>query len=239
MITSEEIETSNYKEIYYKNEPDNATEFFWYGFKKSIINLINIVYKDNNHTSSLLLTDLDEKCNLFNQLQSLKKYQEINLEIEKYMRWLARHLFLSHADDQSFSIFITNMKRWSKWVLGVHEKIKFQWLASPEKEDDYFMVFFNLRKYTCEHYSSEDKEILENINLYLKKYQILSMIKNKFLLMDMYHMLLKSKYIKPSIFQELDKYFPVITDLKQIGYFKKDIPDKWTVEKAFKCGKTL
>ena len=106
MITSEEIETSNYKEIYYKNEPDNATEFFWYGFKKSIINLINIVYKDNNHTSSLLLTDLDEKCNLFNQLQSLKKYQEINLEIEKYMRWLARHLFLSHADDQSFSIFI-------------------------------------------------------------------------------------------------------------------------------------
>jgi hypothetical protein len=239
MISPDEIESSKYKDVYYKNLPDKTTEFFWYGFKNSIINLIEVAYKDNNHTTSLLLQDLDDKCNLFNELQLSKQYDEINLEIEKYMRWLARHLFLTHADDYSFNIFITNMRRWSKWIRGVSEKIKFEWLASSEKDEDYFMIFFHLRKYTCEHYSPEDKEILENINLYLKKYQTLSMIKNKFILMDMYHMLLNSKYIKPMIFQELSKYFPVIADLKKIGYFKKDIPDKWSFDKAFKCGRTL
>jgi hypothetical protein len=239
MISPQEVESSKYKEVYYKNLPDCTTEFFWYGFKESILNLINVTYKDNQITSSMLLQDLDEKCHILNKLQLSGKYNDINIEVEKYMRWLARHLFLSHSDDYMFHIFLSNMKRWSKWVLGVHDKIKFEWLMSLEKEDDYFMVFFNLRKYICDHYSNEDKEILDNINQYLKKYQTLSMIKNKFILMDIYNLILNEKYIKPTIFQELSKYFPAIKDLKKIGYFKADIPDTWSIEKAFKRGRTL
>ncbi len=39
-IKPDEIESSKYKDVYYKNLPDKTTEFFWYGFKNSIINLI-------------------------------------------------------------------------------------------------------------------------------------------------------------------------------------------------------
>ena len=82
-----------------KNLPDKNTEFFWYGFKNTIINLIHnlkqdkkdsknnemtenkknemIKNKDNGNDNdnffNFILKDLEEKSNLYNEMQKINK----------------------------------------------------------------------------------------------------------------------------------------------------------------------
>ena len=64
----------------------------------------------------IILLDLKEKSNKLNQLQEEEKYDEIIIEIEKYIKWISRMLFLPHTNYYHFNIFITNLKRWYKWI---------------------------------------------------------------------------------------------------------------------------
>jgi hypothetical protein len=237
MLSPKEIESSKFSFVFEKNLPDKTTEFFWYGFKESILNL----YKSLNHNPNLqeklsvLIENLHHKSNLLNQLQNEKKYQEIKNKIEEYIRLFSRNLFILYADDYHFSIFLTNLKRWSKWILESKEnKISFDFLK--EKEDDYFMIFFNLRKYTSEKHKNidqENQEIILQLNNYIKEYKIYSN-QNKIILDTIYNYLFQKKYFKNIILTEFNKYYPVIKDLKKNNVIENDIPDYWSIDKLFK-----
>ena len=194
MLSPKEIESSKFSFVFEKNLPDKTTEFFWYGFKESILNL----YKSLNHEPdlqeklSVLIENLHNKSNFLNQLQNEKNYQEIKIKIGEYIRLFSRNLFILYADDYHFSIYLTNLKRWSKWILESKEnKISFDFLKE-KKDDDYFMIFFNLRKYTAEkHKNSDDdenEEIILQLNHYIKEYKIYS-DQNKVILDTIYNYL--------------------------------------------------
>jgi hypothetical protein len=252
MLSPKEIESSKFSFVFEKNLPDKTTEFFWYGFKESILNL----YKSLNHNPdlqeklSVLIENLHNKSNFLNQLQNEKKYQEIKIKIGEYIRLFSRNLFILYADDYHFSIYLTNLKRWSKWILESKEnKISFDFLK--EEEDDYFMIFFNLRKYTAEKHKKDDKkddkdvdkkddkdvddeqEIIKELNNYIKEYKIYS-DKNKVILDTIYTYLFEKKYFKNTILTEFNKYYPVIKDLKKNNIIEKDIPDYLSIHKLFR-----
>ena len=247
MLSPKEIESSKFSFVFEKNLPDKTTEFFWYGFKESILNL----YKSLNHNPdlqeklSVLIENLHNKSNFLNQLQNEKKYQEIKIKIEEYIRLFSRNLFILYADDYHFSIYLTNLKRWSKWILESKEnKISFDFLKENEEndeendeenEDDYFMIFFNLRKYTAEkHKKDEDnQEIILQLNNHIKEYKIYS-DQNKAILDTIYTYLFQKKYFKNTILTEFNRYYPVIKDLKKNNIIEKDIPDYWSIDKLFK-----
>ena len=236
MLSPKEIESSKFSFVFEKNLPDKTTEFFWYGFKESILNL----YKSLNHNPdlqeklSVLIENLHNKSNFLNQLQNEKKYQEIKIKIGEYIRLFSRNLFILYADDYYFSIYLTNLKRWSKWILESKEnKISFDFLK--ENEDDYFMIFFNLRKYTAEKHKKDDKddEIILQLNNYIQEYKIYS-DQNKAILDTIYTYLFQKKYFKNTILTEFNRYYPVIKDLKKNNIIEKDIPDYWSIDKLFK-----
>ena len=239
MLSPKEIESSKFSFVFEKNLPDKTTEFFWYGFKESILNL----YKSLTHNPdlqeklSVLIENLHNKSNFLNQLQNEKNYQEIKIKIEEYIRLFSRNLFILYADDYHFSIYLTNLKRWSKWILESKEnKISFNFLK--ENEDDYFMIFFNLRKYTAEKHKNnnenqENQEIILQLNNYIKEYKIYS-DQNKAILDIIYNYLFQKKYFKNTILTEFNRYYPVIKDLKKHNIIEKDIPDYWSIDKLFK-----
>lgn len=239
MLSPKEIESSKFSFVFEKNLPDKTTEFFWYGFKESILNL----YKSLTHNPdlqeklSVLIENLHNKSNFLNQLQNEKKYQEIKIKIGEYIRLFSRNLFILYADDYHFSIYLTNLKRWSKWILESKEnKISFDFLK--ENEDDYFMIFFNLRKYTAEKHKNnnenqENQEIILQLNNYIKEYKIYS-YQNKAILDTIYTYLFQKKYFKNTILTEFNRYYPVIKDLKKNNIIEKDIPDYWSIDKLFK-----
>ena len=239
MLSPKEIESSKFSFVFEKNLPDKTTEFFWYGFKESILNL----YKSLNHEPdlqeklSVLIENLHNKSNFLNQLQNEKNYQEIKIKIGEYIRLFSRNLFILYADDYHFSIYLTNLKRWSKWILESKEnKISFDFLKE-KKDDDYFMIFFNLRKYTAEkHKNSDDdenEEIILQLNHYIKEYKIYS-DQNKVILDTIYNYLFQKKYFKNTILTEFNRYYPVIKDLKKHNIIEKNIPDYWSINKLFK-----
>lgn len=239
MLSPKEIESSKFSFVFEKNLPDKTTEFFWYGFKESILNL----YKSFNHNPdlqeklSVLIENLHNKSNFLNQLQKEENYQEIKSKIEEYIRLFSRNFFILYADDYHFSIYLTNLKRWSKWILESKEnKISFDFLKE-EKDDDYFMIFFNLRKYTSEkHKNSDDdenKEIILQLNHYIKEYKIYS-DQNKLILDIIYNYLFQKKYFKNTILTEFNIYYPVIKDLKKHNIIEQNIPDYWSINKLFK-----
>ena len=99
-----------------KNLPDKNTEFFWYGFKNAIINLVTslkqeLKKKDNEKDIdkedklNYILKDLEERSNLYNEMQKQNKFEEINIEIEIYMKLISRNFFIQYADDYHFNIF--------------------------------------------------------------------------------------------------------------------------------------
>jgi hypothetical protein len=241
MLSSKEIESSKFSFVFEKNLPDKTTEFFWYGFKESILNL----YKSFNHNPdlqeklSVLIENLHNKSNFLNQLQKEKNYQEIKIKIEEYIRLFSRNFFILYADDYHFSIYLTNLKRWSKWILESKEnKISFDFLKEDgDGKDDYFMIFFNLRKYTSEKYKNadhnENHEIILQLNHYIKEYKIYSN-QNKVILDTIYNYLFEKKYFKNTILTEFNRYYPVIKDLKKHNIIEKDIPDYWSIDKLFK-----
>ena len=130
-----------------KNLPDKNIEFFWYGFKNTIINLVNSLKlemkdkekniekekhidnekmknKDKEDKLNFIIKDLEERSNLYNELQKENKFKEINIEIENYIKYISRIFFIKYADDYHFNIYLTNIKRWSKLL----NQTKYDWL---------------------------------------------------------------------------------------------------------------
>jgi hypothetical protein len=308
MLSPEDIESSLYKDIYSKNLPDKIIEFFWYGFKESIQNMVNSI-EDRTIKSKVkgIFNNLNETANKLNQLQIEEKYDEIKEIIENYIVILSRIFFLPYANNYNFNIYLTNLKRWETWVLELPEKKRhtYEWLKSTEQKDDYFLTFFRLRKYICDHSnrndSKEEMEFINNLEAKLQDYRYNSTlisplssssstsstssstassssstpssspasspfnsrskailitstststllsdptstpeypyhIKNKLILEEIYRMIILERYFRPTILIELSNHYPVLEDLKRIGYIKSDIPDKWLLEKAIKKG---
>jgi hypothetical protein len=251
----EDIDTSKFSFVLNKNLPDKNTEVFWYGFKENIINMINNIkhkteYQSTEHQEhfKFILKDLENKSNKFNILQKEEKFIEINNEIECYIKWISRNFIIQYANDYYFNIYLTNLKRWSKTILEIPDKIRFDWLEENKNENenenknktqDYFMIFFNLRKYLCEHNNTHHNKIEDTVFIdifidVIKKYTTKIMIKNKILLDEIYKMIIDARYMKPSILIEFGKYYPIIKDLQKIGYIKQNIPENFSIEKALK-----
>jgi hypothetical protein len=238
MLTEKEIENSKYKDIYYKNLHDKDTEFFWYCFKESIDNLINNLENNKQKELQYLIDELNDKCNLLNQLQKNEKYDDINLEIEKYIKYIARVLFLPHANVYYFNIFITNLKRWSKWVLKISPaKFNYHWLK--DDQEDYFMIFFQIKKSLVDNDNDANnyQTLFTKINHCIGKYLTISSVRNRNILYDIYRLILEEKYLKPQILIDLSEYFPIKEDLIKMGYLKDDLPSNWSLEKAIKKGR--
>lgn len=91
-----------------KNDPDYDIEYFWYGFKQSMINF----YIKHN----LNYIHIYEWSNILNKLKINKNYNDIEISIREYIliyaKCILKHSFdLSYYDDD---ILISNIKRWNK-----------------------------------------------------------------------------------------------------------------------------
>ncbi len=264
--------------ILQKNLPDKNYEIFWYGFKNSIINLINNLLSNSNGFSqssikletnvieklNIMLKELNVKSALLNQYQKNEEYDNINLEIEKYIKWISRYLFIPYANFYHFNIYFTNLKRWTKWIINKdcdnltdspkiekknkkQDKIDLSWLKDEYNDkDDLFIIFFNLLKYCYEYEyhtshtyntSNESEKIIINRLIFnFKKYNPETFYTNKSVLDSSLNLILQNKFFKPLILIEFGKYYNINEKLKSLGYIKKDIPDNWTVEKILKKG---
>ncbi len=236
-MNSDDFDIIKFPHILEKNLPDKNTEFFWYCFKESIINIIN--KSSNPHQFNTILKDLEERSKLYNQLQQEKKFKEINIEIEKYITSISRSFFIQNTDYYDFNIYLTNIKRWSKNVLNMPDKIRYSWLKKDE--EDYFMIFFMIRKYISDHslnIKSEDEIIFNLLTKYSIKYESepLHNNVNKIYLDNMYKIIIDNKYFKPSILSEFSNYYPIVKDLQNLGIIKKNIPEHWSIDKIFKKG---
>ncbi len=236
-MNNDDFEIKKFPHILEKNLPDKDTEFFWYCFKESIINIINKSLNRNEYHT--IIKDLEERSKLYNQLQQEKKFKEINIDIEKYIKIISRSFFIKNPDYYNFNIYLTNIKRWSKQVLNLPDKIRYTWLKN--EEEDYFMIFFMISKYISDHYLNikKDDDLVFNLLLkYIAKYEPepLHNYVNKIYLDHMYKIILDYKYFKPSLLMEFSNYYPIIKDLQNLGIIKKDIPEYWTIEKIFKKG---
>jgi len=270
MITSKDLEGSIYAHIYFRNLPDKSVEFFWYIFKDSIISIVDrLKTLDNNKKEECncdidynkIIIELEKKSNLLNDLQKNEKYEEIKIEIEKYIRAISRYLFIKINDDYSYNIYLTNIKRWSRWVLDEkNNKLNFNWMNSYDK-DDLFLTFFNIKKYIIEHSNKLKKtkldkldnqenilSILGIIHELVKKYHYKYEDKdedkhkeediiqlNKDILEKIYNVIFDNKIYKyfPTILSILSKYFNVIEDLKNKGLIDNNINNNYSIEKIF------
>jgi hypothetical protein len=272
MLLPQEIESSKFKNIYDKNLPDKNVEFFWYNFKESINNLLNNVKKEHSKHSTKwddIMNHLNETSNQLNKLQIEEKYDEIIQVIQNYIYLMARVLFIPYTNYYHFNIFITNLKRWETWVLDSNScsnsnsnsnsnshsnsnstKHNYDWLKDNES-DDYFMIFFKLKKYISDYDNYKlDYDIIGKLEYKIHNYQFWDLLSglyqpqitysyqssNKILLDEIYKFILEKHYFKPTLLIEFSHYYPVITDLIEIGYFKNDIPKHWSTEKALKKG---
>lgn len=275
MITSKEIQESNYSFIYDKNLPDKTTEFFWYIFKESVINAINYIRLNTNNNSlrkinnivnnifdndileqkeslgnklDFILTNLKEKSDLLNRLQKEEKYDEIIIEIESYIKWISRMLFLPHTNYYHFNIFLTNLKRWYKWIKittsndskkSKHhdhpKKLNFDWLVDKAK-DDFFLPLFNIRKYICDKNDNfgNDQAIIDKILFYISSYDVSIFLNNKNIIFDIIKYVFETKFFKQFILTEIVKYYPIVAKLKEYGFLDITIPDNYSIDKVFK-----
>lgn len=215
MISEQEIQSSKFGHIIKQNHPDKEYEFFWYGFKESIINFINASH--NIKYSHQILEYLDKKSNALNILKEKGNYEIIKYEIEHFIVWIAKCLYLINYDDYHFSIYLTNLKRWNKWILHENDN-QFKWMDIGS--DKYFIIFFNLLTQFHEK-KNKNNEIINLLqkysNLKDKNYQYLSQI---------YQIIIDQKIIKPSIIEILDREFNVIDKLVEIGYLTEN-PTKY------------
>lgn len=231
-------EITKFPHIVKKNLPDKNTEFFWYCFKESIINIIN--KSQNPHQFDIILKDLENRSKLYNHLQKEQKFKEINIEIEKYIKTISRSFFIQNTDYYDLNIYFTNIKRWSKNVLNISDKFRYDWLKN-DIEEDYFMIFFMISKYISEHslnIKKEDEIIFNLLIKYITKYdpEPLHNNVNKIYLDHMYKTIIDNRYFKPTLLMEFSNYYPIVKDLQNLGIIKKDIPEHWTIDKIFKKG---
>lgn len=121
---------NNYEYILESNNPDKHIEYFWYGFKMSIQNLL----KKYNLTGQLPVEAWSKK---LNDLQKKKQYLEIEEEIRYYMERYGWYVIM-YGCSYSAQIFATNIKRWNK----ISDHYHYHW--NYEKEVSMFNVYFKI-----------------------------------------------------------------------------------------------
>ena len=87
--------------------PDFEIEEFWYGFKQSMINYYQYIYKKEK------ITEIKEWSKNLNILQSEKRYEDIEINIQKYIINYAFDLIKNNAEYYP-NILLSNIKRWNK-----------------------------------------------------------------------------------------------------------------------------
>lgn len=87
--------------------PDFEIEEFWYGFKQSMINYYQYIYKKEK------ITEIKEWSKKLNILQSEKRYEDIEINIQKYIINYAFDLIKNNAEYYP-NILLSNIKRWNK-----------------------------------------------------------------------------------------------------------------------------
>ena len=117
ILVENPIETTCYDEdihnkyayILETNNKDKNIEYFWFGFKTSIVNFITF---SNNQKYLHFLKYINKKSYKMNRLQQQGEFNQIEIEIKKIMIkygfYLLKTLNLCHL-----SIYNTNIKRWN------------------------------------------------------------------------------------------------------------------------------
>lgn len=147
-----------------KSDPDYHIEYFWYGFKASIINFYNQNKLSYNHVY--------EWSNTLNKLKNEKKYNEIEYLIREYMSRYSKDI-ITHSYDISYyddDILITNIKRWNR----LSQNYNFE---KSTKHNDLlliFLMFLEIKK--CKKHKDENINFIENFN---QNYNIDTIINTK------------------------------------------------------------
>lgn len=106
----EDVE-EKYKFLRYTEKPDRDVEYFWYIFKDFVINTATRypLIKDPKAYIENLSTTL-------NQLQEEKAYDDIQESIKEVIMTIGWLLLSTHADSHTSHLYLTFVKRWSKWA---------------------------------------------------------------------------------------------------------------------------
>jgi len=223
MISRKEIEGSKYAYVIEKGLPDHIIEFFWYGFKDSIYNTIAQSDVPDQETD-LVKAELESTREILNELQSQQKYDEISGIIQNFIIWISRHLMISFVKHYNFNIFVTNIKRWSKWILEKGDKLCYDWLKNYKKVGDdalgdHFYVFFEIKRFVYGRSIPEGDQILEFVFQYLPD----KSCNNLAVLHQLMEYLVKNHILKPTLLEILNDCCPVIECLKTHQILPKDL----------------
>jgi hypothetical protein len=240
MIRREEIEGSKYAYIYDKGLPDKDLEFYWYGFKDSITNAIELHQSNiSKDIVNSILAKLDSVKNILNQLQKEEKYDMIHNVIEGIIVWIGKHLMIHYVNSYHFGIYITNVKRWCRWILKEKEggKLSCDWMNTIDDDKDYFTVFFELKTHLLsKSKTKKNNEIEDTIIKLINKYNPGKASHNLSLLHTIMTYLVESDYLKPNLLETLDQVCPVIDYLKECHKIPVDliIHKPYSIEKIIK-----
>lgn len=134
-----------------KNDPDYHIEYFWIGFKKSMINFYISIKKNYDH--------INIWSNILNQLKCEKKYDTIESNIRDYMAHYALDIIKNCSDSiYNDDILITNIRRWNK----ISNQFNFEKSQNHNKIILIFMIFVELKKDNS--YIIIELDIIENNN---------------------------------------------------------------------------
>lgn len=118
-----------------KNDQDYHIEYYWIGFKKSMINFYIFIKKNYDH--------INIWSNTLNLLKSEKKYDIIESNIRDYMAHYALDIIKNNSDSIYYDdILITNIRRWNK----ISNQFNFEKSPNHNKIILIFMIFFELKK---------------------------------------------------------------------------------------------
>lgn len=159
-----------------ESDPDYHIEYFWYGFKQSMINY----YNQNN----LNYIHIYEWSNKLNKLKIEKKYNDIEYLIREYISVYSKDI-ISNSFDMIYyddDILITNIKRWNK--ISTHYNFKKS--AVHNNILLLFLIILEIKK--CKIHINDNIKFIKEIN---KKYTIDEIINlnnyDDFILYALYH----------------------------------------------------
>jgi hypothetical protein len=131
-------------------DPDYEIELFWYSFKESMYNFYNLLNNNisehrNNNISEHRNNNIFEWSKELNFLKQQKKYDDIQLNIKKYMSIYALDLITYSDLLYHDSIFVANIRRWNKitnnYILLNNSEI------IEDKKIKFFFIFFSLKQH--------------------------------------------------------------------------------------------
>lgn len=124
----EDVE-EKYKFLRYTEKPDRDVEYFWYIFKDFVVNtatrypltkdpkaFIDFEHKCEKSTDEPKLSFIESLSSTLNNLQEEKAYDDIQEKIKEVIMAIGWVLVSSHADSHTSHLYLTFVKRWSKWT---------------------------------------------------------------------------------------------------------------------------